>query len=375
MRSNGSSIRATAWGGVLAALVVLTIGLTAGPARAEKVRWKMTSTWSPGIILIEADRHFYKLVNELAGDELEIKFFDGGTLVPPFELFDTVSKGTIQAGGNWPSYWAGKDTAFDLLGSCPLGLTHVDYMIWYYRGGGYELYQEVFGKFGMVFFPLMVTPMESGIRGHKPIHTLADFKGLKVRISGRMQGEIMKRLGAAQVNLAGGEVYQALEKGVIDAGEFGAPSIDWGMGFQEVTEYWAVPGWHQPTSVNGVMINKKAYEALSPKLQTLIRTAAESTMSWMFSYLEYESYGATKKFIDHGIKLTRLDDASLAELQKISEELILEYAKENPLYAKVAYSQLKFMADSREWRDVSSPFSYGRSFEAPNLEKIKAQIK
>ena len=341
------------------------------PAEAKPVQWKMTSTWPAGIILIEADRHFYKLVNELAEGELNITFFDGGTLVPPFELFDAVSKGTVEAGGNWPSYWAGKDTAFDLLGSCAVGLTNIDYMIWYYRGGGHELYQEVFGKFGMVFFPVMVTPMESGIRGHKPIRSLDDYKGLKVRISGRMQGGIMKQLGAAQVNLAGGEVYQALEKGVIDAGEFGAPSIDWGMGFQEVTEYWAAPGWHQPASLNGVMINKKAFDALPKRLQTLVRTAAEATMSWMFSYLEHESYAATQKFIESGVEVTRLPDADLEKLQTMAQNLMVEYARENPLYAKVAYSQMKFLAESNQWREVSSPYSYGRGVDVPILDTLK----
>jgi TRAP-type mannitol/chloroaromatic compound transport system substrate-binding protein len=364
------------------ALISLTLTIVLGisfiavkDANAKKIRWKMSTMWPAGIILIEADRHFYKLVNELAAGELEIKFFAGGTLVPGYELFDAVSKNTIQAGGNWPNYWSGKDTAFDLLGSCPMGLTNIDYMVWYYRGGGYELYQEVFGKFDMVFFPLMVTPMESGVRGHKAINTLADYKGMKIRISGRMQGEIMKELGAAQVALAGGEVYQALEKGVIDAGEFGAPSIDWGMGFQEVTEYWAAPGWHQPSSVNGVMINKKAWDALSPKLQTVVRTAAEATMSWMFGFLEYESYLATKKFVDAGIKITRLDQESLDKLQDISQKLIARYAKENPLYAKVAYSQMKFLEDSAMWREVSAPFSYGRIVDVPGLKELEAAAK
>jgi len=359
----------------LLAIAICISGVAVKSAEAKKIRWKMTTMWPAGIILIEADRHFYKLVNEMATDELEIKFFDGGTLVTGFELFDAVAKNTVQAGGNWPSYWSGKDTAFDLLGSCPMGLTNIDYMVWYYRGGGYELYQEIFGKFGMVFFPLMVTPMESGVRGHKAINTLEDYKGMKVRISGRMQGEIMKELGAAQVALAGGEVYQALEKGVIDAGEFGAPSIDWGMGFQEVTEFWAAPGWHQPSSVNGVMINKEAWDALSPRLQTIIRTAAEATMSWMFSFLEYESYFATQKFVDHGIKITRLDQASLDKLQTISQNLIAKYSKENPLYAKVAYSQMKFLADSAKWREVSTPFSYGRIVEVPILDELEAAAK
>ena len=123
------------------------------------------------------------------------------------------------------------------------------------------------------------------------------------------------------------------------------------------------------------MINKKAWDSLPAHLQTVIKTAAEATMSWMFSFLEYESYFATKKFIDKGIKITRLDDASMEKLQKMVNRLMLKYSQQNPLYAKVAYSQLKFLQDSAKWRETSSPFSYGRNPKLPDLQAIKDCIK
>jgi len=341
----------------------------------QTIRWKYTTTWTPAIQLIEADRHFAKVVNELARGELNLKFFEGGSLVTPFELFGAVSEGTIEAGGDWPNYWAGKDTVFDLLGSYPFGLTPIDYMVWIYEGGGFDLYQEAYGKFGMVYLPHCCTPMESGVRGHKPINSIADYKGLKIRMSGRTQGKILKDIGAAQTMLAGGEIYQALEKGVIDAGEFCSPSIDWGMGFQEVTEYWASPGWHQPASLLGVMINKKAWDKLPDHLKAALKTAAMANYAWSFSFFEYGSIEGTKNFLDKGIKITRLSDKDLAKLQEIANKHTLESCKENPLFAKVAYSQFKFLKDISQWRDIATPFTYGRNPVLPDLDAMKACIK
>jgi len=341
----------------------------------KTITWKYTTTWTPAIQLIEGDRHFVKTANELTRGELKLKFFEGGSLVSPFEVFGAVSDGTIEAGGDWPNYWAGKDTVFDLLGSYPFGLTPIDYMVWIYQGGGFELYQEAYGKFGMVYLPHCVTPMESGVRGHKPINSIADYKGLKIRMSGRTQGKILKDIGAAQTMLAGGEIYQALEKGVIDAGEFCSPSIDWSMGFQEVTEYWASPGWHQPASLTGVMINKKAWDKLPDHLKVALKHAARASFAESFTFFEYGAIDATQKFLDKGIKITRLSDKDLAKLQAIANKHTLESCKENPLFAKVAYSQFKFLKDISQWRTIATPFTYGRNPVLPDLDAIKACIK
>ena len=345
------------------------------PVEGKTITWKYTTTWTPALQLIEADRHFAKVANELARGELKLKFFEGGSLVTPFEVFGAVSAGTIQAGGDWPGYWAGKDTVFDLLGAYPLGLTAVDYMVWIYQGGGFDLYQEAYGKFGLVYLPHGVLPIESGVRGHKPINSIADYKGLKIRMSGRTQGKILKDIGAAQTMLAGGEVYQALEKGVIDAGEFSTPSIDWSMGFQEVTEYWASPGWHQLGSVVGVMINKKAWDKLPDHMKIALKDAAMANFLWSFTFFEYGAIDATQKFLDKGIKITRLSDKDLDELQKIANKHTLESCKKNPLFAKVAYSQFKFLKDISQWRAIATPFTYGRNPVLPDLNAIKACIK
>lgn len=352
---------------------VLLIGMGTSPAWSKTTRWRMGTTWTPAIALIEADRNFVKIVDELSGGDFKIKLYSAGELVPAFELFDSVSKGTLQAGGDWPNYWTGKNSAFDLLGSFPMGLTPIDYIVWIYQGGGLELYQEAYGKYGIYYLPHAVTPMESGVRSNKPINSLEDYKGLKVRMSGQTQGKMLQELGAAQTMLAGSEVYQALDKGVIDAAEFSSPVIDWGMGFAEVTKYWATPGWHQPASLLGVMINKKVWDELPDHQKTILKYAAMANMIWSFSWMDYSCIDATQKFIDKGTQITRLSDADLDKVQKMSEKYLLETAKENPLYAKIAYSQYNFLKNIAQWRAIATPFTYGRNpNEFPNMEELKS---
>ncbi|MGD9125364.1 MAG: TRAP transporter substrate-binding protein DctP, partial [Desulfarculaceae bacterium] len=343
---------------------------------AKVINWKMSTTWTPSLAHIETDRHFVKIVNEHLKGKLKVKFFEGGSLVPPFEIFDAVRNKTIDAAGDWPNYWAGKNTVFDLLGSYPNGMTALDYITWIYQGGGFDIYQMAYGKFGMVYLPHGMQPMESGIRGNKPINKLGDYAGMKIRLSGRTQGQILKKIGGTQVMMAGGEVYQALEKGVIDAGEFATPAVDWGMGFQEVTKYWATPGWHQPSCLLGVAINKKSWDALPADVRALLKTLAQANMIWSFTYNDYACIDGTAKFLKSGTKVTRLSQADLDKIADMANELTLASAKENPDFAKAAYSMFKFMKDMEQWRGMQSPYQYGRNLKnLPDLKKLKEYSK
>ncbi len=343
--------------------------------QAAEKQLKMSSVWTAGIQLIEIDKNFVKLANELGAGDLKISFFEGGSLVPPFEIFDTVSRGQIDMAGDWGGYWAGKNEAFNIIGSHPMGLTAVDYMIWVYQGGGYELIQEVYGKYGLVCLPFGVHGSESGIRSKKPINSLNDFKGLKIRIGGKLQGLVLKDLGGVQVMLAGAEVYEALQKGVIDGVEYNIPSVDAVMGLQEVTEYWVSPAWHAPAAIFGAMINKKIWDGLSPRQQEILKTAAKANFLWSYTFLEYQNIEGTKKFMDKGTKITRLSDADLNKIQELVNQHTLASCKDNPLFAKVAFSQYSFLKNYSQWRSIAQPFSFGRNLITPDLEAIKAHIK
>lgn len=326
---------------------------------AKEMLWKMTSTWSPSINLIEADQGFVKHVNELCKGELQIKFYSGGSLMPPYEVFDAVRNGTVQAAGDWPNYWSGKNPVFDTLGSYPMGLTPVDYMIWIYEGGGWDIFQEAYGKFGMVYLPTGVTPSESGIRGNKSVKTAEDLKGLKVRMGGKAQGYILKKLGAAQVLLSGGEVYQALQKGTVDGAEFCSPITDWKMGLGEVTKYWIAPGWHQPASIMGVMINKESWDALSEETQQKVIAASKIGFLEFFCSQYYGCIAGTEKFVNKGVEIDRYDEVLLDKIEKIVNEYTEATAKKHPLFKKSMESQIQFRKDFAKWRTIEQPFSFG----------------
>ena len=344
----------------------------ASPAWAEN--WTMTSTWPSSLELIEIDKYWVDLVNKLVDDDtLTIEFYEGGSLVPAGEVFGAVESGTIQAGADWPGYWAGRDSAFSPLSTTASLFNAVDYVNWIQEWGGADLYNEVYGNFGMVYLPYGVTNNESGFRTtSQPIRTLEDLAGLRLRLSGLEQGRLLEKLGGSQVSMAGGEIYQSLERGVIDGAEFSTPNVDFSGGFQQVTSYWSTPGWHQSSSVFGVMINKGSWDALDEETQERLQIAADATMLWSLSFTERRATEAYGEFVEAGTEITRLDDEALARVQELANETITEVACENPLSAKVYASQLSYLQDYATWRDASAPFNLGRTPDGPDLAAIQA---
>jgi TRAP-type mannitol/chloroaromatic compound transport system substrate-binding protein len=242
---------------------------------------------------------------------------------------------------------------------------------WIYKGGGAEMADEVYAKFGMKYLFTACLPAESGVRGRKAFKKLDDFKGSKIRMSGLLQGQVLKELGVAQVMLAGQEIYQALEKGVIDAAEFSTPDNDWSLGFQEVTKVWNNPGWHQPASPLGIMINKKAWDALPKTVQRKLEIAAQATYAYTLALYDWDSGTYATKFLEKkGTTTSRLDAAALAEIQKISYAVIEKEAAKNPLFAKAAYSQFLTMQHEAPWRFVQKGFE-DMPDKLPNMEALK----
>jgi TRAP-type mannitol/chloroaromatic compound transport system substrate-binding protein len=360
-------------GAVLFAATIAGITGWTAPAGAE-TRWKYQSMWAPSITLWRGDKYFGDLMNVLAAGELKIKFYPGGTLVKTSsEIFDAVQKGSIQMATDWPSYWEGKNTAFGLITSTPVWFTPADYLLWYWQGGGLELAQELYAKFDLVWYPHSVTGPECGQRSNKPIETGSDYKDVKMRQCGRVQAQIIKDLGGAAIFMPGAEVYLALSRGTIDAGEFSVPEVDWSMGFQEVTKYWVLPGWHQPGPVSGIIINKKAFNKLPERIKFLFKEAAMATMMWSWTYFEYSAGEYTRKFREAGIKYSILDEQTLDKIHELAYQYMLQDAEKNPDYAKIAFSQAKFFVDIDEWRSIQSPFTWGRT--PPNIKEMCAKLE
>jgi TRAP-type mannitol/chloroaromatic compound transport system substrate-binding protein len=355
-------------------------GLAAGVAMAAlastahaQEEWTMTTTWPDNLDLIKIDQHWADLVNKLAGDELTIEFRAGGTLMPGTEVFDATETGSIEAAGDWPGYWAGSNPAFSPLATTTSLFNAVDYINWIQQWGGWDLYQEVYGEYNMVYLPYAALNNESGFMGGTPIESLADLDGKRLRLSGRDQGRVLEELGGSQVTLAGGEVYQALERGVIDAGEFSTPGVDYNAGFSEVAEHWSVPGWHQSASVFGVMINKDAWDALSEETQEKLKIAADATMTWSLAWSERESTEGTMKFVEDGVEIHQLPDEDLERIQDITNDVILQGACEDPMHAKVYHSMVSYLEHYANWRDISAPYNMSRTMDnLPDLDELEA---
>lgn len=359
---------------LLAAAGMLAFGT--GAMAQKEVTIQMTSTWPPGINLMESDVHFADLVNVLGEGSLKIKFHPGESLVPSTQVFDAVRSGSLAAAADWPGYWGGTDTAFALLGAFPMLFTAADYLLWIQEWGGAELFDEVYGKYGMKYLPYAILSTESGPRGNTQMTSLADLKGKRIRMSGRPQGAILATFGASQIMVPGSEVYQALERGVVDAAEFSMPTVDLGMGLQEVTKFLLSPGWHQPGSMGGVMISRKVWDGLSDRQKKIMETAATATMAWSTAHFEKGSSDAVRKFDKAGTKTSRLAPEDMAKLQHEANKLLVQEACGNPLFAKVALSQLEYLKDYAEWREMQGEFALGRNLsEFPDIEAIRKCVK
>jgi TRAP-type mannitol/chloroaromatic compound transport system substrate-binding protein len=359
---------------ITALAAVFAFGSTA--LAAEKVKWRMGSTWTPAINLYHGDKSMIQYVNDMTNGDFEIKWFPSGSLMGAFEYFDACSKGVVEAVGDWSSYWVSKNPAFDFLGSMPYGFTNMDYVVWYYQFGGEALYNEAYGQFGMRYLNLGATTSESGFRTTEktgPIRSIADYKGKKVRTPARATIWILEQLGGTPVKMPGGEIYLAVERGTLDGAEFSAPGIDWEMGFAEITKYWSVPCWFQPASQVGVMINEKAWQKLSPQYQAILRTAAKAAAMEALTFYEADSGRAIEKFIEKGTEVVKLDDASLEKLDELSGEYIIMAAKERKgLFAKILKSQMLYLNEYKDWRDMTGKFGYG--FHPSYVDKVLAEL-
>ncbi|MBN1827770.1 MAG: TRAP transporter substrate-binding protein DctP, partial [Deltaproteobacteria bacterium] len=226
---------------------------------------------------------------------------------------------------------------------------------------------------GLVWYPVLLTSPECGQRSNKPIKSVADYKNVKMRQCGRIQAKILQDLGGAAIFMPGAEIYMALQRGTIDAGEFSVPECDWSMGFQEVTKYWILPGWHQPGPIGGMMINKKSHDGLSDRGKFVLRESALAAMMWGWTYFEYSSAEYTNKFLAAGTKPSKLDQAALDRIQELSFKYMLDDAKANPDYARICFSMLKYMKDFEGWRDMQSPFMFGRNL--PGIDPVLAEVE
>ncbi|MCP4113328.1 MAG: TRAP transporter substrate-binding protein DctP [Desulfobacteraceae bacterium] len=318
----------------------------------DKVRWKMVMPWTKGLLLYDVAVHFCDSVRLVSAGRLDIKPFSAGELVPAMQTLDAVNKGSADAGHDWPGYWKGKNEAFVAFASVPFGLDAEGYNIWLYEKGGLEMMQELYGRYNVVALPGGQCGQEMGLFSNKRATKMEDFKGMRVRTPGWYM-DIMNNLGASVSPLPGGEVYLALERGVIDAAEFSSPAINYPMGFDEITKYAIQPGVHQPGIQCALFFNKNKYDKLPEDLKWILDICAKETQLWSYNWINSLNAEAIRKFKEK-VEIVKMDKETVIEFRKTAKKYIDGLKAKYPDVKKVMDSQEAFINDYADWRDARS---------------------
>jgi TRAP-type mannitol/chloroaromatic compound transport system substrate-binding protein len=361
------------YGIIIIVATITAFVMLASTAVAQTIyKWRLVSVWPSYSAFAQVEKRLIKNIYELSGGRLQITGYSAGELVPTMAVFDTVAKGAAEMGVDYPGYWQGKNSAFDLLGTVPMAFSQYDVINWYLHSGGQALYDEMYGKYGLIYYVQSVASTGSGIRSRTPIRTLADIKGKKIRISGRAAGYVIAKLGGTPVMTDPAQIAQALATGQIDAAAFNAPTVDLSLGLGEVTKYNIGPGWNIPSGVGGLMINKDAWNTLPPDLKKIIEVATKDNLSFFSALSEYDAMTGIQKFADKGTVVTHFSDKELAQIEGLVWEFIEIEAKKNPDFEKVATSIFQYMKNFSIARDYQEPYSHGRNpIKYPKLPKLR----
>ena len=329
---------------------VLAAGAAPAIVHAQAaLRWRLTSSFPKSLDTIYgAAETFARKVKEMTGGKFEISVHANGELVPSPGLVDAVQSGTVEMGHTAPYYYFGKNDVFALGCTIPFGLNSRQMTAWQYEGNGLKLMREFYAGYGFTSFPMGNTGAQMGGWYRKEIKTVADMKGLKFRVGG-FAGKVTSRMGTVSQNIPGGEIYQALEKGTIDAAEWVGPYDDEKLGFQKVAPIYHYPGWWEGGPQLDLYVNQKAYDGLSGEYKAIIESAAAFAHTEMQAKYDARNPAALKRLVASKTKLVAFPkpvlDAAFKEAMALYEEL----RGTNPAWKKVYDDYASFRRESNLW--------------------------
>ena len=316
--------------------------------------WKMVTAWPrdfPG--LGTGANKLAEYIQRLSGGRIAVKIYGGGELIPPFEVFDAVSRGTAELGHGASYYWKGKIPSAQIFAGVPFGLTAQEQNAWLYHGGGLELWQEAYAPFGLIPFPAGNSGTQMGGWFNREINSVDDLVGLKMRIPG-LGAEVLKRAGGTPTTIPGAELFTALQTGTIDATEWIGPYNDLAFGLFRAARYYYYPGWHEPGTTLEMMINSAAYAELPDDLQAVVEIASQAANMDMLSEFTARSGLSLQRLVEeHGVELREFPEEVLQKLRDLTTEVIAELAASDELSARAHQSMTNFYQHVQGWTAIS----------------------
>ena len=345
--------------GLLAAVAAVTASAlavvsTVDSAEAqERVRWRVLIAFPSSLPALGDNMAWVaERLTAASGGNVEMRIAEPGELVPALELTEAVGTGQVDAGYNWLGYDQGRIPSSPLFAAVPFGMEPWEYSAWWYYGGGQELGEEIYGAQGVHPIYCGITGPETAGWFREPIESLSDLEGIRIRFAG-LGGRVMQALGANVTMLPGGEIFQALERGAIDASEFALPIVDQRLGFNRVASYNYYPGWHQPFTAFHFMVNQDVWNGLEDSTRALIDLACMAGVTRNLAYGEAVQGEVIAGFPEIGVTAVRLPDEILRELYTIAQEVIAEEAANDADFARVLESQQQFRENYQYWKTLA----------------------
>jgi TRAP-type mannitol/chloroaromatic compound transport system substrate-binding protein len=342
-------------GGVAATVAACDQQPTA-PAIIEampELSWRLTSSFPKSLDTIHgASEVFAKIVGEMTDGRFKIQVFAAGEIVGGLQAADAVSDGTVEIAHTASYYYWGKDPTFAIATCIPFGLNCRMQNAWMYEGGGIELMNEFYQRYNIYGLPGGNTGAQMGGWYRKEINTPEDWRGLKIRIGG-FGGAIMSRLGAVPQQIAGGDIYPALEKGTIDAAEWVGPYDDEKLGFYRVARHYYYPGWWEGQAMLHFFINLEKWNALPKSYQAIITSAAQTANTVMMARYDMLNPGALRRLVKAGAILKPFSESVLDACYKASNDAYAELSATNPQFKKTYDAMTAVRAEEFLWFQLS----------------------
>jgi len=342
------------------AALAAAAGPVASPAVAQAmpdVRWRLTSSFPRQLdTIFGAAQTFAKYVAEATDGKFQIQTFPAGEIVGGLQALDAVQNGSIECCQTPVYFYTGKEPAFGIGTGLPFGLNARQQHSWWHFGGGKEIFESIFARFNVVGLVVGQSGCQMGGFFRKELQSVEDLRGLKFRIGG-LGGQVLAKLGVVPQQIPAGDVYPALERGVIDAAEFVGPYDDEKLGLFKVAKYYYAPGWWEGGAMLHLCVNQAKWAEIPKHYQAIVFQACEAANNWMLAKYDAVNAQALRRMVAAGTELRLFPQAIMEASLKAANELYGELSEKSPDFKKAYDSMVTFRSDVLPWWQVNE-FQY-----------------